>query len=49
MTIITRTDFPRAIKEIEHFWITMSDGVKLAARMWLPQDAEENPVPGLLE
>ena len=49
MTIITRTDYPRAVKEVAHFWIGMSDGVKLAARMWLPEDAEENPVPGLLE
>ena len=27
----------------------MSDGVKLAARMWIPKDAEKNPVPALLE
>jgi putative CocE/NonD family hydrolase len=27
----------------------MSDGTRLAARMWLPEDAEENPVPAILE
>ena len=27
----------------------MSDGVRLSARIWLPEDAEEDPVPGLLE
>ena len=27
----------------------MSDGIKLAARLWLPEDAEQNPVPALLE
>jgi putative CocE/NonD family hydrolase len=27
----------------------MSDGTRLAARIWLPVDAEENPVPALLE
>jgi predicted acyl esterase len=49
MTIRTVKDFPRKVKEIENFWIPMSDGVKLAARMWLPKDAEKNPVPAVLE
>ena len=26
-----------------------ADGSKLAARMWIPEDAEDNPVPALLE
>ncbi|MBI2717294.1 MAG: CocE/NonD family hydrolase [Rhizobiales bacterium] len=47
--MVTKTDFPRQVKEVENFWIAMSDGVKLAARMWLPSDAEENPVPAILE
>lgn len=38
----------RTVREIENIWIPMSDGVKLAARLWLPEDAEENPVPVLL-
>jgi predicted acyl esterase len=37
------------VKEIENFWIPLSDGTKLAARMWIPVDAEKNPVPALLE
>ncbi len=45
----TVTEFPRKVKEIENFWIEMPDGVKLAARMWLPEDAEERPVPAILE
>jgi len=49
MTITTITEFPRKTKEIENLWIPMSDGVKLAARMWIPKDAEKNPVPALLE
>lgn len=49
MAIKTVTKFPRKTKEVENFWITMSDGVKLAARMFLPVDAEKNPVPALLE
>ncbi len=49
MTITTVKTFPRKFKEIEHFWIPMSDGAKLAARMWIPRDAEKNPVPALLE
>lgn len=49
MTITTITDFPRKVKEIENFWIPLSDGTRLAARMWLPEDAEQDPVPALLE
>ncbi|MFO7842691.1 MAG: CocE/NonD family hydrolase [Bacteroidales bacterium] len=37
------------MKVIENTWITMSDGIKLAAKIWLPKDAEKNPVPGILE
>ncbi|RUW79763.1 MAG: CocE/NonD family hydrolase [Mesorhizobium sp.] len=43
------TDFPRKVREIENVWIPMPDGVKLAARIWLPQDAGQNPVPAILE
>jgi uncharacterized protein len=30
-------------------WITMTDGVRLAARIWLPSDAMDRPVPAILE
>ena len=45
----TRTEFPRPIREIEHTWLTLSDGCRLAARIWLPEDAESDPVPAVLE
>ena len=45
----TRDNFPCPIREIEHTMIPMSDGVRLAARIWLPVDAEERPVPAVLE
>jgi putative CocE/NonD family hydrolase len=41
--------FPRAVRVIENCWIPMSDGCRLAARIWLPQDAETAPVPAILE
>ncbi len=44
-----RTDLPRSLHELEHVWIPMSDGCRLAARIWLPDDAEADPVPALLE
>lgn len=44
-----RTEFPRPVREIENIWIPMPDGARLAARVWLPEDAEADPVPGLLE
>lgn len=40
---------PCRVREVEHTLITMPDGVKLAARLWLPENAEEQPVPALLE
>src|ERR671922_227004 len=45
----TRTDFPRRVREIEHTWITLADGCRLAARIWLPEDADDDPVPAVLE
>ena len=41
--------FPRKVREIENTFITMPDGVKLAARIWMPADADKNPVPMILE
>ena len=41
--------FPHEIREIEHAWIPLADGTRLAARLWLPVDAEERPVPAILE
>jgi putative CocE/NonD family hydrolase len=38
-----------SVREIENTWIPMRDGARLAARIWLPDDAESNPVPALLE
>ncbi len=43
------TEFPRRVREIENTWITLADGCRLAARIWLPEDAEGDPVPALLE
>ncbi len=43
------TDFPRKTREIENTWIPMPDGTRLAARIWLPEDAEDDPVPAILE
>ena len=33
----------------EHIWITLSDGCRLGARLWLPQTALREPVPAVLE
>jgi putative CocE/NonD family hydrolase len=43
------TAFPRPIREIEHCWIPLRDGRRLAARLWLPADAAGAPVPAILE
>ncbi len=47
MTITTA--FPHKVTEIENTWITLSDGTRLAARIWMPEDAPTNPRPAILE
>ena len=37
------TTFPKAVRVIEHTLIPLKDGTTLAARIWLPDDAEQNP------
>src|SRR6202158_2917049 len=37
------------VREIENVFIPLKDGTRLAARIWLPADAETNPVPAILE
>ncbi len=43
------TDFPYQVEVIENTWIGLSDGTQLAARIWLPQNACDTPVPAILE
>ncbi|MDV7242391.1 MULTISPECIES: CocE/NonD family hydrolase [Rhodococcus] len=45
----TVTAFPREVRTIENTFITMPDGARLAARIWLPVDADTDPVPAVLE
>ncbi len=45
----TIDQFPRPVCEIMTAWIPMPDGARLAARIWLPVDAEADPVPAVLE
>ena len=44
-----RTDFPHRVREIENSWLHLSDGTRLAVRTWLPEDAEDDPVPAVVE
>ena len=44
-----RTELPRFIHSFENIWIPMRDGARLAARIWLPENAEADPVPAILE
>lgn len=43
------SETPREVRSIENVWIPMADGARLAARVWLPVDAENHPVPAVLE
>ena len=39
----------RDVRQLDYVWIPMRDGARLAARVWLPADAEADPVPAILE
>ncbi len=42
-------EFKYDVVQRENVWIPMPDGIKLAARIWLPSIAMETPVPAILE
>jgi len=37
------------VEEIENIWIPMSDGCRIAARVWMPRSARTEPVPAIVE
>ncbi|CAM3446684.1 peptidase S15 [Rouxiella silvae] len=43
------TEFAHSVTQIEHLWLPLSDGTRLAVRLWLPDSASEQPVPAILE
>lgn len=45
----TRHEFPYRVREVLNLAIPLTDGTRLAARLWLPEDAETNPVPAIVE
>jgi putative CocE/NonD family hydrolase len=44
-----RTRYSRRVRTIENVFIPMPDGHRLAARMWIPEDADLNNVPAIFE
>ena len=42
-------EFPHAVREDVCLEIPMSDGTRLAARVWRPEDSDAQPVPAVLE
>lgn len=40
---------PRQITETSNLVIPLADGTSLSARVWMPTDADQNPVPAILE
>lgn len=42
-------DFPCDVLEDEHVWIPVTDGTRLAARIWRPHGSDDHPVPAVLE
>jgi putative CocE/NonD family hydrolase len=39
----------RPVRRIDHAWIPLADGTRLAARIWLPESADDEPVPAVME
>ncbi len=49
MNVVARDRLPRPVRELEHTWVELANGTRLSARIWLPEDAEADPVPAVLE
>jgi putative CocE/NonD family hydrolase len=45
----TRTEFPHRWSETEDCWIPLPDGIRLAAKLWLPDIAATQRVPCIIE
>ena len=45
----TIESFPYSVRVIENVFIPMNDGARLAARIWLPEGAETQPLPAIME
>ncbi len=45
---MSRTELD-SLREIENVWIPMADGCRIAARIWMPDTAETEAVPAILE
>ena len=43
------TEFPHRVTETPDMGIVLSDGCRLSARVWMPDDAATSPVPAILE
>ena len=44
-----RTAFPCQVEVRTPIWIPLPDGTRLHAKIWLPIDADEKPVPAIIE
>ena len=42
-------EFPHETEVLDPVFLRLSDGLRLAARVWLPKDARARPVPAILE
>lgn len=49
MTVRPLDSLPHELEHTENVYIPMSDGCRLAARIWRPVGSEHAPVPGILE
>jgi len=44
-----RRDFPRHVVRLEDVAVPAADGTRLSCRIWLPDDAEADQVPAIVE
>ena len=47
--MVTNREALREIRQLDYAWLPLRNGARLAARIWLPVDAEVAPVPAILE
>lgn len=45
----TIVNFPNSVRVLEHVWIPLAEGIRLAAKIWIPESAYKTSVPAILE
>ncbi len=47
--MVVASALPYRVRVVENLWIPLAEGIRLAAKLWLPETTDRTPVPAVLE